>query len=59
MTGGAEIRPQALDYIGNKIKPTKFARRQQSTKAEEAREKVTSVASLLIRIIADVLVSVS
>lgn len=34
---------QALEYIGGKIKPTKFARRTQYNKADEAREKLATV----------------
>lgn len=34
---------QALEYIGGKIKPTKFARRIQYNKADEAREKLATV----------------
>mmetsp|Transcript_43794 Transcript_43794/g.105889 ORF Transcript_43794/g.105889 Transcript_43794/m.105889 type:complete len:1171 (+) Transcript_43794:84-3596(+) len=34
---------QALEFIGGKIKPTKFARRTQYNKADEAREKLATV----------------
>ena len=34
---------QALDFIGAKIKPTKFGRRTAYNKADEAREKLATV----------------
>jgi DNA-directed RNA polymerase III subunit RPC2 len=40
---GVYTQTQALEYIGTKIKPTKFGRRTAYNKADEAREKLATV----------------
>jgi hypothetical protein len=54
---GVFTQIQALDFIGGKIKPSKFARRTQYNKADEAREKLATVVVSLVPVVRSVCAS--